>query len=119
MAAAVCLYILHRGRQTFRQSAIIARVGGDEFVVLLSKAGPGIESAIRRRIDRLMKVCTVTDGTHLKSSLSIGFTNIDPRQNCSLEDLINEADRSMYKRKRQRKAALTGNKTGDSTTVSV
>jgi diguanylate cyclase (GGDEF)-like protein/PAS domain S-box-containing protein len=94
----------HILRATFRESDIIARIGGDEFVVLMiepdgSQAGSFVPR-LRRRIVR-------RNAGDLRSrlSLSIGVTRYDPKTPCTLEELIQRADALMYEEKRKKRGA--------------
>ncbi len=88
---------------TFRQSDIIARMGGDEFVVIpigTTEEGAGVA------ISRLNKNI---DGYNVKGekkhllSISIGLACYNPENPCTVDDLIRQADSSMYEKKKQKK----------------
>ena len=86
----------------FRESDIIARIGGDEFVVLTigtSKAGVKVLTArLQESLD-----ARNAKGTHRYNlSLSIGITHYDPKHPCSLDELVAQADKLMYEHKRSK-----------------
>ena len=86
-------------RDTFRESDIIARFGGDEFAVLALEANGQSEEAILRRLKLLLKKANV--GVFpCELSLSIGTARFDSASPASLEHLLITADRRMYERKR-------------------
>ena len=78
----------------FRKSDIIARFGGDEFVIL------GVENPetdVEMITSRLQKNL---DAFNL--SLSLGIVRYNPDQPCSLNQLIIKADALMYEEKRRK-----------------
>ena len=87
--------------KVFRASDIIARLGGDEFVTLT--IGKKIE--IKRIMSRIEKYGDV-DGLPFKLSMSIGVASFDPKNPCSIDELISHADSLMYKQKEKKKKYL-------------
>jgi two-component system cell cycle response regulator len=83
-----------------RESDIIARLAGDEFVALAVEAHPpGIPSLVRRLCDCLTlesRSCDVTG----RLSVSIGIAPFAPATSPTLEELMNLADKDMYQKKR-------------------
>ena len=78
-----------------RDSDFIARIGGDEFVILLPDTGSEDASAIVDRINRSFSEARLEA---IKCSISLGYdTKYDPRQ--SLEELMSNAENYMYKQK--------------------
>ncbi len=78
-----------------RKEDIIARWGGDEFIILLPQTSERVVDAICRRIK---KRC---EGGHIKDvpiSLALGFA-IKENINRNLNDVIKEAENYMYKQK--------------------
>jgi diguanylate cyclase (GGDEF)-like protein/PAS domain S-box-containing protein len=86
-------------KQVFRDSDIVARIGGDEFVTLAEGDG-GAEASLRQRIgDELRRHNeSGTRGYFLAASLGIAYFH--PRKPVSLSELLIQADRQMYERKR-------------------
>lgn len=88
-------------KETFRESDIIARVGGDEFVIL---AMNNVETSAEKLIDRFEKVLTAH---HLqtkhsyKLSMSFGSACFDPQNPCSIDVLMAQADKLMYENKQK------------------
>ncbi len=86
-------------KETFRESDIIARMGGDEFVIL---ALQGPETSAEKLITRLEQVL---HDHHLRTkrsytlSLSLGIAYFDPHNPCSIDVLLTLADRLMYENK--------------------
>jgi diguanylate cyclase (GGDEF)-like protein len=89
-------------RTTFRRSDIIARMGGDEFAVLALESSDEHQSAI---VDRLREQFAQFNRGHREPyqlSVSIGVARDDGARKVSLEDLVAEADASMYEEKRSK-----------------
>ena len=86
-------------KQTFRESDILARIGGDEFAVLAVDAAETPEIVVKRLAGQIALHNTVPDRRY-EISLSIGTAVYDPQRPCSLDDLISRADTLMYQQKK-------------------
>ena len=89
--------------KTFRKSDIIARIGGDEFAVLLVEHSEGVNNIITDHLDENIRIHNEQAGRSYKLSLSVGIAKYDPEHSCSVEDLLTLADKLMYKDKKLRK----------------
>lgn len=86
-------------RETFRESDLIARIGGDEFVVLAVEVdAAGVERMVDRLRERLADFAKAQARPY-DLSLSVGRSLYDPRRACSVEDLLARSDAAMYERK--------------------
>jgi diguanylate cyclase (GGDEF)-like protein len=83
-------------RSSFRGSDLIARIGGDEFCALTVEGGP--QPAIER-LRAALAARRSGDSAPYRLGLSIGIAKFDPAHHSSVEDLLAEADRSMYEEK--------------------
>jgi diguanylate cyclase (GGDEF)-like protein len=87
--------------ETFRDSDVVARIGGDEFCVLLSGVRKqDVERPLGHLRDALAER-NMRRGTRRSLTLSLGTATYDPDRHGSITDLINEADRLMYRDKRR------------------
>jgi diguanylate cyclase (GGDEF)-like protein/PAS domain S-box-containing protein len=76
---------------------IVARVGGDEFAVLLAEVGPVEAAAIG---ERLVAVLDATDlrveGNPVPLAISVGVAPFNGRQDVDAKELLALADQAMY-----------------------
>ena len=84
----------------FRDSDIKARVGGDEFVVLINEDAPGRVDHLLARISTEVERRNAVPGRHHTLSVSIGMARHEPNARLDIEKLLAEADKSMYDAKR-------------------
>jgi diguanylate cyclase (GGDEF)-like protein/PAS domain S-box-containing protein len=94
--------------ETFRSSDIIARIGGDEFVVLQIK---NRENSLLISTDRLQETFAehnLKSQKPYKLSLSLGIVIYNPEQPVSLEQLLADADTKMYEQKKSKHAKIKG-----------
>jgi diguanylate cyclase (GGDEF)-like protein/PAS domain S-box-containing protein len=90
--------------KTFRKSDIITRMGGDEFVVLITEpAGNNIESFFSRHIHDNLKSHNESEGRLYNLSLSMGMSHYCPEHPCSIGNLIKVADAQMLRGKKHHK----------------
>ncbi len=87
-------------RETFRESDVIARVGGDEFTILVIEASDHSETAIRNRLQKNLRSCNARESRYILS-LSMGVARFNPRRSTSIRQLMAEADHAMYEQKRR------------------
>jgi len=91
-------------RRVFRDGDVLARIGGDEFVALLPNFAPSACDALLERIAEAIRSRALVEKRPYRLSLSTGVTFTDREREQSLEELLADADRRMYERKRERAA---------------
>jgi diguanylate cyclase (GGDEF)-like protein/PAS domain S-box-containing protein len=88
-------------RTTYRESDIIARIGGDEFVVIIVSDERRSSQAIHGRLQQNLNAHNEGTKAAYILSLSTGIAMYDPQHPVSFEDLLREADRFMYLHKKK------------------
>jgi two-component system, cell cycle response regulator len=90
-------------RNTFRQSDIIARIGGDEFVVVsIGTTEEGTSIAMSRLYQNFQAHNEERKRTY-PLSISAGFVSFDSESPYTIDELLSLADKSMYEQKRLKK----------------
>lgn len=89
-------------RETFRESDIIARIGGDEFVILAMNSFGTSAEKLTQRLKKVLKDNHLQTKPAYTLSLSLGIAFFDPRNPCSIDALLAHADKLMYDNKPQK-----------------
>ncbi len=89
-------------RGTLRSSDVIARVGGDEFCILIDQKTSSTKDAVDRVVATLRRGLPRQGAYPL--ALSVGVAWLEPRTDgsVSVEELMRRADRAMYEDKKSR-----------------
>jgi diguanylate cyclase (GGDEF)-like protein/PAS domain S-box-containing protein len=90
-------------KNTFRKSDIIARHGGDEFIILALGANYTSFDILIKRIQEQINSHNAQENRSFKLSVSIGTALYDPQSPCSIDELITQADKTMYKHKQDKR----------------
>jgi diguanylate cyclase (GGDEF)-like protein len=93
-------------RAVARESDVVARIGGDEFCILLI-GGAEVASLVVSRLRDHTARFNATTRRPYTLSISAGCASSTAANRSWLEDLIRAADALMYEDKRSRKAALS------------
>lgn len=91
-------------RNTFRETDILGRVGGDEFAVVMVEAADS--DVARAGMERLTSAISEANGRPDRLfglSLSVGLASADPGDLRSIDELIARADELMYNAKKLKK----------------
>jgi diguanylate cyclase (GGDEF)-like protein/PAS domain S-box-containing protein len=81
-------------RQRLRESDIVARIGGDEFAVLLPRAAPEEAEQVCQSLERAIPEEVPTPGRH-RIEISVGFAAFVEGVR-SVDEILSAADASMY-----------------------
>jgi len=87
-------------KKTFRESDIIARIGGDEFAVLSLLDSKNEAGILTSRLEKTLDVVNRRKTEPYRLSLSVGMACSDPEDPCSIVELLTLADKHMYEQKR-------------------
>ncbi|AGA32210.1 diguanylate cyclase (GGDEF domain) [Thioalkalivibrio nitratireducens DSM 14787] len=95
---------MHR---VLRRSDLIARYGGDEFIVLLPNTGPqAAREAAERLRESIERMAIEVGGTPVRATVSIGYASY-PDHAHDLQELIALADQAMYRSKKAGRNRVT------------
>ncbi len=92
-------------KDTMRGSDIVARIGGDEFVVLALDALKESVAIIEERFRDRLTATNTTRTLPYDLALSVGSHYYDPQEPITIDELISKADSAMYRQKREKYAA--------------
>lgn len=90
-------------RRSFRDTDILARVGGDEFAVLLVDVRDESHPVPLSRLEENMSAINQASDRAYPLTMSTGMAVRAPDSHGSLSDLMEEADQAMYRAKRDKK----------------
>jgi diguanylate cyclase (GGDEF)-like protein/PAS domain S-box-containing protein len=90
-------------KNSVRKSDITARIGGDEFAVLLTDLSvPDTDEAVINHLHHNLNEHNKHSGRSYKLSLSVGTSQFDPHNPCSVDGLLTQADKLMYREKQNK-----------------
>ena len=93
---ALLVHVAQRLQECLRETDFLARIGGDEFLILLPETEPG--AALDKVVDRVHKAVLVPllyGVEQLRVSTSVGIASF-PRDGDNIDTLLSAADHAMY-----------------------
>ncbi|WP_373482249.1 diguanylate cyclase domain-containing protein [Acetobacterium sp.] len=96
-------------KKAFRETDLVARVGGDEFYIIVYDCESTTTETLEKRIFTIISTYNESIADHiLKLSLSVGYCHGDEENTLgdkpwSWEELFNQADQRMYAQKAEKK----------------
>jgi diguanylate cyclase (GGDEF)-like protein len=88
-------------RASVRESDVVGRVAGDEFVILVED-GPAVTADLVMRLQRRVERADA-GGRQTRLSLSVGAVDWEPGERVTLQELIERADQRMHDDRRSRR----------------
>ena len=97
----LCL-VASRIKSSVRESDVVARIGGDEFIVLLEglSGREDAEKLAKNILSANLQACSI--GPHRVVASAIIGISMYPQNGSSAQELLKEADLAMYSEKQQR-----------------
>ena len=95
-----------RLRATVRPGDLVARFGGDEFVVVCQDVGQDAAVALAERIGEALRRPIALGGVELRPAASVGVT-VQTAEHAAAEDIIRDCDIAMYQAKAAGKGRIT------------
>lgn len=95
-------------KDVFRETDTVARIGGDEFAVIMNEADA--EEAKRKANiveQKIANLRIIAHGQEVRVGASMGVQVFNERSNLSKEDLVAAADKAMYAKKAESKMRST------------
>lgn len=90
-------------KQTFRESDLLARIGGDEFAVLALETSETGADIVISRISTAIASFNAKEDRAYQLSVSIGTVRCETCPDCDISGLLTMADKLMYEQKMTRK----------------
>ena len=91
-------------KETFRDPDILARIGGDEFVILTIEAAPEVGPELMlKRLQKNLDLFNEKTNRPYPLSMSMGVVRYDPEHPVSIDNLLIQADNQMYEEKQRKK----------------
>jgi len=87
-------------KDTFRETDIIGRMGGDEFAVFMTSSDENYGNVAIQRLEEKISEFNVIAKKPYRLSLSLGTAKASAESPLNLDDLIDVADKLMYDKKR-------------------
>jgi len=98
-------------KDTFRESDIIGRIGGDEFAIVVAENVPESAETVTARIHDKINAFKKEHVRHYQLSISIGIAHCDPSFSCSIDEMLANADELMYQQKKAKYTDSASQKT--------
>lgn len=90
-------------RKTFREADILARIGGDEFVVSTLVFSRNTEEMIMRRLKENIDMYNANKTGSSRVSMSFGTSFNNPELSVSIDEMLSNAELKMYEHKKNKK----------------
>lgn len=95
-------------KKNYRKSDIIARIGGDEFVVVPVGTSKDSVEIITQRFYEALEDYNAQSNVNYRLSLSAGVAFYDPASPSTVDEMLSQADKLLYEEKRKNKSHAYG-----------
>jgi diguanylate cyclase (GGDEF)-like protein len=102
---AVLVEVSNLLKTTYRESDIVARIGGDEFVVFPVGTSEDHVGTIASRLQKNIDAFNALNERPYKVSVSVGISRYDSQYPNTVDELLAEADRLMYTQKKNKRSS--------------
>ena len=99
------LQFAHILTEIFRESDVVGRMGGDEFVILMIDATEADLQDMQARLQNRVDVYNAQAQPGQELSFSLGAIHVQRDSTITMEALMTQADAAMYKHKQQRRSS--------------
>ena len=99
---AICM-IAEALKDVLAKDDLILRYGGDEFLILSKNTDPHFWEQLSKILNRKLEESAAKQKLPYSVSISIGFSICTGDGACRIEEQIEQADRQMYEKKRERR----------------
>lgn len=89
----------------FRQSDVVARMGGDEFAAFAIVSHDNFEKTLKERIHGILEKMNENDKPYYVN-MSVGTCEFVIEENSNLDHILNAADTDLYKEKKNKKKVI-------------
>ncbi|MCA1593000.1 MAG: diguanylate cyclase [Acidobacteria bacterium] len=90
-------------KNSFREADIIARIGGDEFTILVAESNSRNVQIPLALLQKNLRHHNTQELHVYQLSLSVGAVCVDPYSDATIEDLLGRADQAMYENKKRKR----------------
>lgn len=92
--------------ESFRQTDVVARMGGDEFAAFAIVGQDRFPEKIRERICSVLEELNENNGKPYYVNMSLGFAEFVIDESVSIEHVLTEADQNLYYEKKHKKKVV-------------
>jgi diguanylate cyclase (GGDEF)-like protein len=95
----VIALIARRLRDSVREADALARIGGDEFAMVLDRSDAAHARTVAERVEQLAAQPVEAEGNTVQLGCSVGIASF-PEDAADIAGLLEAADRRMYRSRR-------------------
>lgn len=89
-----------------RDNDVLARIGGDEFLALVTSGSESFEDIFRKRVKLACQELNETSGKPFYVEISVGIVPCTLDEHTDIQAIVAEADKDLYEKKKQRRTSV-------------